>query len=240
MQNLIINSFGSTDVGRQREINEDYFIIDELKHLYIVADGMGGHNAGEEASRVACTTFSSLFTPGEANIREHLIDCVKRVNSTIHEMASADINLEGMGTTLVACYGAENQVHLCHAGDSRAYLFRNRKLEQLTEDHSAVAIMIREGYITREEAEDHPLKNRITKALGTMREIEPDYSFYNLEKNDIMLLCTDGLSNLVKEHEIEEILIQKSSLKEKSLLLIQTANNKGGHDNITAVLIEAT
>jgi PPM family protein phosphatase len=239
MEQLIVSSFGASDVGKQREKNEDYFIVDDKRHLYIVADGMGGHNAGEEASRVACTTFSELFSVTGSNIKEHLITCLKKVNEVVHSMAESEINYQGMGTTMVTCYCSENVAHICHAGDSRAYLFRNNKLVQLTEDHSAVALMLRQGYITKEEAEDHPLKNRITKAVGTMEEIEPDYMTCDLQKNDLLLLCTDGLTNMLKDADIQENIVKNASLEERVLMLIQNANNNGGHDNITAVLITA-
>jgi protein phosphatase len=155
-------------------------------------------------------------------------------------MSESDINLQGMGTTIVVCFCSEDTAHICHAGDSRAYLFRDHKLTQITEDHSAVALMVKQGYITREEAEDHPMKNRITRAIGTMREVEVDYDTCPLQKGDQVLLCTDGLSNMVREPELIKILGQTRSLKEKILTLIQMANSNGGHDNITAVLIEAT
>ena len=240
MQQLIISSFGSTDIGKHREINEDYFIVDDHKYLYLVADGMGGHSAGEVASRIACTTFLELFTRETSNIDELLTDCVKKVNEVIHSMAVSEINLQGMGTTLVACYCTDNIAHICHAGDSRAYLYRDKELVQLTEDHSAVAVMVRQGYITKEEAEDHPLKNRITKAVGTMPEIDPDYTNCPLKKDDLLLLCTDGLTNMVKEYDIKEILGQESTIEERVKMLIQMANDHGGHDNSTAVLIKAT
>lgn len=239
MKQLIISSFGSSDVGKQREKNEDYFIVDDKRHLYLIADGMGGHNAGEEASRIACTTFSELFSVQDADMKEHIITCLKKTNEVVHSLAESEIDFEGMGTTMVTCYCSENIAHICHAGDSRAYLLRDNKLVQLTEDHSAVALMVRQGYITREEAEDHPLKNRITKAVGTMSEIEPDYRACDLQKNDLLLLCTDGLTNMVKEQDIQGILEQESSLEERVMMLIQTANSNGGHDNITAVLIKA-
>jgi serine/threonine protein phosphatase PrpC len=239
MQQLLISSFGSSDPGKQREINEDSFLIDSKKYLYLVADGMGGHSAGEVASKMACTSFSEHFSDTADNIGEHMIDCMKKVNAVVYSKAASEINLHGMGTTMVACFCTGDTAHICHAGDSRAYLFRNEELHQLTEDHSAVALMLRQGYITREEAEDHPMKNRITKAVGTMPDIVPDYTSCPLKKNDLLLICSDGLTNMVKEPDIKEILRLKSSIEERVLLLIQTANNNGGLDNITAVLVEA-
>jgi len=239
MQKLSYRSYGATDVGKKREINEDYFLIDDKKHLFIVADGMGGHSAGEEASRISSVSFMELFSPVDNNIKEHLIDCTQKVNKLVHTKSESDTNLNGMGTTLVACFCSEDTAYLCHAGDSRAYLFRDGSLIQLTEDHSVVAVMVRQGYITLEEAEDHPMKNRITKAVGILPDIDPDVTSSLLKKGDILMLCSDGLTNMVKREELLRIFGVKLPLEETGKKLIQTANNNGGHDNITIVLIEA-
>jgi serine/threonine protein phosphatase PrpC len=238
MQEYILHSYGISDPGKQRENNEDFFLIDNNQQLYMVADGMGGHNAGELASQTACRTFSELFTPTADGIKAQLVSCLQKTNALIYEKSNEDISLHGMGTTLVICYCHDGQVHICHAGDSRAYLFRDKKLVQLTEDHSAVALMVKQGYITKEEAMDHPLKNRITKAVGTMPDVEPDYMSLPIQEDDILLLCSDGLSNMVRDQEMETILSSREHVKGKTKMLVQLANERGGLDNITVVLVE--
>ena len=240
-----IDIVGATDVGQKRLRNEDSFRIIEpedcpsnIDGVLIVADGMGGHAAGDVASQIAVDTFVEEFAGPEIRDSEEILvtmgDVLKRANSLIYEAGRRN---EGgsMGTTCTAAVISQGKIHVAHAGDSRGYLQRDQGLCQLTEDHSWVAQLVKEGHITSEQARVHPSRNVITRALGIENELVPDIITEELRAGDKVLLCSDGLHGLVEDGEINEIL-DSTSIQEALFTLIQLSNDKGGDDNITAVV----
>jgi PPM family protein phosphatase len=235
---LKYSSYALTNPGRIRPNNEDFFVIDNQKSLYLLADGMGGHNAGEVASQGVCKLFEKYFEYPEENIKNHMVDVFKKVNNIIFTQSSKDESLKGMGATFIACYIKNGIAHLCHAGDVRAYRFRNENLKQITEDHSSVASLIKQGFITEEQAKEHPLRSRVSRAVGINKNTFPDYNQIVLNKNDTILLCSDGLWNMLDNNNILEVLSKPDKIEEKCRELLKKANNEGGKDNVTAILIE--
>lgn len=236
----------STDVGKIRDINQDSFYYSEMKELplFIVADGMGGQNAGEVASSLAVEAIRNFFLDNKENLLKRKIEIPKFINDSLYlanerilNEARQNSSLDGMGTTLTMAYILDNQVYIGHIGDSRAYLFRGTQLVQITQDHSLVAELVRNGSISEEEAINHPQKNIITRALGTDRDIKIDIFSREVKKNDIILLCTDGLTNMVSNEMIRDILLSCDDLQKASNTLIDTANDLGGYDNTTVMLI---
>jgi protein phosphatase len=229
----IVEKASLTDVGRQRQGNEDSFL--EKSPLFAVADGMGGARAGEVASRVAVERLSE---GGEADgsPEEHLAEVTREANREIYEMAQDDSALAGMGTTLTAALVTGREVAIGHVGDSRVYRFRDGELERLTQDHSLVEEFVRQGKLTPEEAENHPQRSIITRALGPEPEVEVETYTHAAREGDVYLLCSDGLTGMVPEKRIAEILRESDSLDDAAHRLIDAANENGGKDNITAVL----
>jgi protein phosphatase len=229
----IVEKASLTDVGRQRQGNEDSFL--EKSPLFAVADGMGGARAGEVASRVAVERLSE---GGEADgsPEEHLAEVTREANREIYEMAQDDSALAGMGTTLTAALVTGREVAIGHVGDSRVYRFRDGELERLTQDHSLVEEFVRQGKLTPEEAENHPQRSIITRALGPEPEVEVETYTHAARDGDVYLLCSDGLTGMVPEKRIAEILRESDSLDDAAHRLIDAANENGGKDNITAVL----
>jgi protein phosphatase len=225
-----------TDVGLVREGNEDSYMVHEP--LFAVADGMGGHQGGEVASDLAVRSLEGLAEGGGQQAADNLAEVVRRANREVLQAASQDPGLQGMGTTLTAAVALEGAIHLVHVGDSRAYLFRDGRLRQLTEDHTVVQRLVDEGRITREEAEIHPQRSILTRALGVDREITVDESTIKVRRGDRLLLCSDGLSGMVPEEEIQRILAEHDDPQAASDALVEAANSAGGQDNITAVVIE--
>ena len=221
-----------TDVGRQRQSNEDSYL--EREPLFAVADGMGGARAGEVASRMAVEAFEST-APGDGP-EEQLRGVAREANRRIYEMAQSDSEHAGMGTTLTAAMVAGRDVAVGHVGDSRLYRFRDGKLERLTEDHSLVEELVRQGRITPEEAETHPQRSIITRALGPEPDVDVETFTHTGRGGDVYLICSDGLSGMVPEEEMVAILDQSLSLKEAAYRLVDAANEAGGKDNITVVL----
>lgn len=236
---------GVTDVGKVREANEDYFLVDLDKRLYIVADGMGGHNAGEVASMNATESVNARLTSellsemsgDDEKIRNEMITAVKDAHSRIIQMAKAEERYRGMGCTLVLAWIEGNSLHLCHVGDSRAYRCNNSGIHLLTTDHSHVMSLVAAGKMTMEEARVSPLKNELSMAVGASVNIEPEYNRYAMSHGDIILLCSDGLWDMLSDEEIHEILRKKSPLKTICQELIKRANQEGGRDNITVVVV---
>lgn len=237
--------FGKTDIGLIRQQNQDSFSIgsvDDCCRWGIVCDGMGGAAGGDVASTIACDTASKLISSKYKSdmsfdaTKNLLQSAVITANSKILESAMMNRALMGMGTTIVMSLVANDVAHIIHVGDSRAYKISNDSCVQLTKDHSYVQEMVDMGKISEEEAKNHPHRNYITRALGINNKVMSDYDCTNLEKDDIILLCTDGISNLIDENEI--LLLSKvyrgQGLADK---LIEFANNRGGYDNSTAVLI---
>lgn len=246
-----MKSFGKSNIGLIRKVNEDAFYYQKQysygkPYICIVADGMGGHNAGEVASRMAVTEIKE-FIEKSLNELEYtdLKDyetLIKRAflhaNKVVYEKSMDSTECIGMGTTLTAVLIIENSMIIGHVGDSRVYFIRNGIMERITSDHSYVAELIKNGTIKPEEASKHPQKNLITRAIGTGKKIDVDVNVFDIKNGDYILMCTDGLSNMLDEDEILNVVISDKNLNEKCSDLIDLANNKGGYDNITVIVIE--
>jgi protein phosphatase len=229
---------GMSDIGQVREVNQDYCgEFDDpatRRRLLIVADGMGGHLGGEVASRMAVETAAEIFKGGSGDDAETLLDrALSTANERVHKASQEDMDLAGMGTTGV-CLLFESGGHgwVAHVGDSRGYRLRNGSLEQITEDHSVVGALIRMGHITEEEARQHPQRNEILRAIGTNDEVEVQVTPLDLEPGDQYLLCSDGLSGLVADSDIAEVM-GRLEPQDAVRTLVQMANLEGGNDNIT-------
>jgi PPM family protein phosphatase len=222
-----------TDTGRQRNANEDSFFV--RAPIFVVADGMGGAQAGEVASKAAADAFDVDLPEGppEQVLRETIL----AANRRIHELARADPSRAGMGTTLTAAIvsAEREEVAVGHVGDSRAYRLRGRKLEQLTRDHSLVEEMRRKGQLTDAQAEDHPQRSIITRALGPEPEVEPDIQTVSAAPGDVFLICSDGLTTMLGEAQIAKLLSGATSMEAAVRALVDEANRAGGRDNITAL-----
>src|SRR5947209_5923498 len=222
-----------TDTGRQRRDNEDSAFA--RAPLFVVADGMGGEQAGEVASQIAIEAFEEAL-PDAPGPEERLAERVREANRRIYEVSRAERERAGMGTTLTAAYLEDASLAIAHVGDSRAYLFRERRLKRLTRDHSLVDELVRRGKLTEEQAAEHPQRSIITRALGPEPDVEVDTWTYPVRSGDVLLLCSDGLTSMVSEERMEEILASSDSLNAAAQALIDEANAAGGRDNITVVL----
>ena len=222
-----------TDTGRQRRDNEDNAFA--RAPVFVVADGMGGAQAGEVASKIATETFEQGL-PDSGSPEERLAERVREANHQIYELSRTDRERAGMGTTLTAAYVDDTSVAIAHVGDSRAYLFRDGTLERLTQDHSLVEELVRQGKLTPEQAAGHPQRSIITRALGPEANVEVDTWTYPARAGDILLLCSDGLTTMISEDRVSEILGGSGSLQGTADTLIDAANEAGGRDNITVVL----
>src|SRR3954469_2390674 len=229
----VVETASLSDVGRQRQGNEDSFLQQE--HLFAVADGMGGARAGEVASKMAVDKLGESG-PFDGSPEKHLAEVTREANREIYRMAQSDSALAGMGTTLTAALVTGREVVIGHVGDSRVYRFRDGELERLTQDHSLVEEFVRQGKLTPEEAENHPQRSIITRALGPEPEVEVETYTHAGRAGDVYLLCSDGLTGMVPEPRIAEILAESGTLDEAVHRLIEEANENGGKDNITAVL----
>ncbi|GLY10535.1 Stp1/IreP family PP2C-type Ser/Thr phosphatase [Bacillus badius] len=241
-----MDSVFRTDKGRIRPHNEDnggVFLNAAGDRLAIVADGMGGHNAGDIASHMAIETMRSLWTAVEAietasQAESWLKTAILQSNEKVLAHAKDVPECSGMGTTLVAAICTASFCTIANIGDSRGYLFNESGFTQVTEDHSLVNELVKSGEITKEDAEHHPRKNVLTRALGTERDIMADYYTVMFEQGDALLLCSDGLSNKLAQQEMQRILEAELSIEEKAESLIRMANENGGEDNITLVILE--
>jgi serine/threonine protein phosphatase PrpC len=222
----------ATDIGQVRDGNEDSFLLQEP--LYAVADGMGGHRGGEVASNLALETVKRLFSAQEGDLTEQ----VEQANRAVFERSKSDREVQGMGTTLTAALVLDDRVRLAHVGDSRAYLYRGDRLHLLTEDHTLVHRMVQEGELTEEEAETHPHRSILTRALGVDGAIQVDEGMVKLEDGDRLLLCTDGLTGMLTDEEIASVLGGTRDPQEAVERLVRAANRAGGIDNITAVILD--
>jgi len=230
----VAEQYAGTDTGRQRRENEDSMLA--RAPLFVVADGMGGAQAGEVASRIAVEAFE----PGVGNSREPesaLAALAQGANARIHELSHSHAEQAGMGTTLTAVYVGEHDISIAHVGDSRAYRLRDGTLQRLTEDHSLVDELMRQGRLTPEEAVEHPQRSVITRALGPEGAVEVDTSSYAARDGDVYLLCSDGLTTMLDEARVAEVLSEHTTLREAGEALIAAANEAGGRDNITVVLL---
>ena len=247
---LRINSFGSTDVGLLRTHNEDCFDVNDKYQVYIVADGMGGHNHGEIASQIAVASIRSFIAESmdsdgtlpmgyDSNLQHHS-NHLKRSIHTAHDQVlkaiREDGSLLGMGTTVVGAMHQEAIVAIAHVGDSRGYRLRSGHLELLTQDHTWVNEQVVAGYLSEEQAKSHPLKNVVTRALGGDSDIVVDVLETEVREGDLFLLCSDGLTTMLSDEEIHERLVAEASLDDIGRRLIKDANARGGFDNITVVL----
>jgi PPM family protein phosphatase len=221
-----------TDTGRQRDANEDSYFASPP--VFAVADGMGGAQAGEVASRLAAESFEAVQR-GEESPETYLRSIAKTANARIHRLAQSDSTRSGMGTTFTAALVEGEEVGFAHVGDSRAYLFRDGELKLLTSDHSLVEELRRQGRLTDEQAEDHPQRSIITRALGPERDVDVDTMTYRARPGDVYVLCSDGLTTMIKEDQISAILAESPSLDAAVDKLIAEANDAGGRDNITVV-----
>ncbi|HEX8743283.1 MAG TPA: Stp1/IreP family PP2C-type Ser/Thr phosphatase [Thermoleophilaceae bacterium] len=229
----IVEKASLTDVGRQRQSNEDSFF--ERSPLFAVADGMGGARAGEVASRMAVEELAGMDDSG-TGAEERLRAIARGANRRIYEMAQGDSEHAGMGTTFTAVLVSGREVAVGHVGDSRLYRLRDGSFERLTDDHSLVEELVRQGKLSPEEAEVHPQRSIITRALGPEADVQVDTFTHTARDGDVYLLCSDGLSGMVSDQGIAEILTASTSLDDAARALIDAANANGGKDNITAVL----
>lgn len=237
--------FAGTDIGKAREMNQDYYYVssrfDEIK-MCILADGMGGYAGGEIASNMAVASVKSYVYNNYSKIKLEtdeiinlLKDATQYANMVVYEKTKQIEELEEMGTTLEIALIVDEKIYISHIGDSRIYKIRNNKMKQLTKDHSYVEKLINDGTITKEEAQMHPQKHMLTKALGCTAFVEPDLLVEKIKENDIILICSDGLTNMLPEEEIIKIINENP--EEPNKQLITAANKAGGCDNITVIVI---
>lgn len=236
-------SYSVTDIGRKRKMNQDYVFatdspIGGLDNLYIVADGMGGHNAGEYASAFSVEELKDLVVElGQAEIEIILHRALQEVNRRLRTVAASDSRYYGMGTTIVIATVRGGILYVANVGDSRLYLKKNR-LRQITVDHSLVEEMVLAGTLDQKKARTHPDKNVITRAIGAEDTLEIDFFREKVSEGNIVLMCSDGLTNMVEDSEIEEILGSSSSLEDAGGQLLEKANENGGSDNISVLLVK--
>lgn len=251
-----ILSCGITDIGRKRQRNEDSYLVNDKLRLYVVADGMGGHAGGEFASRIAVSTVEEIFKgddransgvaentyldseapEGDAHPQGRLKDAINRAGSMIVRRATEEPELRGMGTTATVMLVGEGKSYFAHVGDSRAYCVREGNITQITEDHSLVHEQLKSGLITEEEARTHQLKNIITRSVGVQEDVEVDTVVWKVQEGDSYLLCSDGLTNMVNDEEIREI-VTNNETEQAARALVDKANESGGDDNITLILL---
>ena len=239
----MLKAWGMKDIGKCREINQDYISVSEepignLPNLFLVADGMGGHKAGDLASEYTVAKVQEAVSKSMQTIPYQILKgAFQYANQKLLEKAGESDSYTGMGPTLVAATVKNDAVYVVNVGDSRLYKIGD-KIEQITEDHSLVEEMVRMGEISKEQARNHPDKNIITKAMGVSDTVEPDYFDTDLQKGECLLMCSDGLTNMVSDRQIKEIVELRTDLESCAKELIRAANQNGGRDNIAVVLIE--
>lgn len=242
----MIKAYAKSDKGKVREMNQDYYYIsnslDEIQ-LYILADGMGGYNGGEIASNLAVQTAKNYIlnnfkeiNKDKDSIIQLLGSSIEYANMVVYEKAKENKELQGMGTTIEIALIYNNKVYIGHVGDSRIYRIRKEFIRKLTQDHSYVQKLVKEGTITKEEAVHHPQKNMLMKALGCNAFVEPDMMVKGFLKDDILIICSDGLTNLVDQETIYKE--AKSNIEIGTRNLVEIANKNGGYDNITVIIIK--
>lgn len=233
-----MNYAARTDVGLVRVNNEDSYLIDDSggKKLFIVADGMGGHNAGEVASLEACRKIDAYIRSHEGSDDVLLEEAVKKANREIFNHASQNEAMRGMGTTVDACVLSGSEITVAHVGDSRVYIVSKGALRKITKDHSVVGMMLDAGSITEEEAKNHPQRHYITRAVGTSYGIDVDIIKETIAEDEFVLMCSDGLTDMVSEDDILSIVSDAPKLSEAADALVAKAKENGGVDNITLVI----
>lgn len=235
-----------SDIGKVRDKNQDAYYVSSKNDLglYIVADGMGGHKSGEIASLMALETVKNQFlkfdakTDNKADILKLIKASIEEANIKIYLKSLETLECQGMGTTMTLAYIFKDNILLGHVGDSRAYIIKDGNMIQITEDHSYINELLKNGTITEEEAKTHPKKNMITRAIGTSSKIEVDIIEEKYKLGDILLICSDGLYNMLEEKEINSVFNRDKSMQESCEILAAMANEKGGLDNITVVAIK--
>jgi PPM family protein phosphatase len=230
----VTDTAGFTDPGRKRRRNEDSYVIEPP--LFAVADGMGGAQAGEVASRLAAAAFREFHDADDLDPEKRLVAIVQEANRRIYDRATGDAEVSGMGTTITAALVGNSGLAIGHVGDSRAYRLRGGRFEQLTDDHSLVADLVRSGRLTPEEADVHPQRSVITRALGTDPHVDVDTFTVPVESGDLFLLCSDGLTTMVDDGEIRDLVTSAKDLDQAGRGLVKAANKAGGEDNVTVVL----
>ena len=240
----MLKTFSITDIGKRRKLNQDYVYTSEmpvghLANLFLVADGMGGHNAGDYASRYTIETIVDEISKSNDESPVFVLEkAITRANSLIRQKSEEETELNGMGTTVVAATIEGNKLCVANVGDSRLYIINNREIRQITRDHSLVEEMVRMGGLKREMARNHPDMNIITRAIGALDDVDVDFFEVRLNKGDTILMCSDGLSNMIEDEEIRMIMQGQRDIVEKAESLVKAANNNGGKDNIAVVLVE--
>lgn len=240
----MLKTFSITDIGRKRKVNQDYVYTSEkpvgiLPNLFIVADGMGGHKAGDYASKVTVETMLREITESVSEKPcEALGEAIVAANACVHKAAGENPEFEGMGTTVVAATCIGNELHVANVGDSRLYIINRKEIKQITRDHSLVEEMVRMGGLDRDSARNHPDKNIITRAVGVSELVEPDFFSVRLDEEDVILMCSDGLTNMLEDEEIRMLLCGARDIVEKAQELVKAANENGGKDNISVILVE--
>lgn len=239
-----MKSYSITDVGQKRTVNQDFVFTSEtpvgnLPNLFVVADGMGGHKAGDFASSYAVEVLLSTIREDEnSNPVKIIRAAIENANTQLLREASDSETMSGMGTTMVLVTIVGHYAYVANVGDSRLYLVDENKISQITKDHSLVEEMVRMGEISRDDARNHPDKNIITRALGAGRDVDVDFFDIRLTPGDILLLCSDGLSNMVPDEDIRQVIRTSETLEETGRRLVSMANDNGGRDNIAVVLVE--
>lgn len=240
----MLKTFSVTDIGKKRNINQDYVFTQEnpvgnLANLFIVADGMGGHNAGDYASKTTVETIvGSIAEDRETEPVRILGNAIQKANEMVYMKARECPEYEGMGTTVVAASLCNEVLSIANVGDSRLYVISNKEIKQITRDHSYVEEMVRMGSLAKDEARNHPDKNIITRAVGVDERVVPDFFSIKLSQGDTVLMCSDGLTNMVEDEEIRMIVAEARDIVEEAVNLVEAANRNGGKDNISVVLIE--
>lgn len=237
--------FGNTDVGKLRKVNQDYVYINNepigsLDNLYIVADGVGGHKAGEIASESAIDFFEQfIYETEDDEVLDLLVSALAYANEQVFKLSRSSKQYENMGTTLLAATIKDNRIFIAHVGDCRLYGIRNNKIAQMTSDHTYAMDLFKAGLISREEAENSKDSNVLTRALGTEKSVKADALFCDVYEDDIFVMCSDGLSDMITDDEILKIASNKEITTDQKVdCLIQRANDNGGKDNIAVIIIE--
>lgn len=239
-----MKAYAITDIGKKRAYNQDYVYrrtdaIGNLPNLFVVADGMGGHKGGGYASRLAVEEIlSKVENDEETSPAQVLVDAIIYANSCVLKAAQKDERLTGMGTTVVAATFDGETLTVANVGDSRLYVADEKEIRQITQDHSLVEEMVRFGGISREQARNHPDRNIITRAVGVEDHLKVDCFFAPLKQGDKVLLCSDGLTNMLEDEEIRAILNEEEEIEVRALKLVERANDNGGKDNITVIVME--
>ncbi len=237
-----MKTFSITDIGQRREMNQDYVYTSEkpvgnLPNLFIVADGMGGHNAGDYASKYTVETIVDVASKSKLTEPIAILDeAIQTANHMLIDRANENPQMKGMGTTVVALTILDSHLVIANVGDSRLYVV-NQEIQQITRDHSLVEEMVRLGELDKEIAREHPDKNIITRAIGAVAEVDIDFFEVDVEQGDCILMCSDGLTNMIEDEDIRAIIMSQRDVAEQAEKLVDTANRNGGRDNITVIVI---